>query len=108
MPTVTRSEESARWWWWSASSDLTYLATDAGGALSEAGQLVATHVDPQAGSPTGYACEVSCVDWYGNARPVFTGSRILALLNSELVEGKLAGGMIEQVRRLDLQAPPKE
>jgi hypothetical protein len=51
---------------------------------------------------------VSCVDWYGNARPIFTGRRYLALLNSELVEGKLAGGTIQEVRRLDLLAPPKE
>ncbi|MGA1342874.1 MAG: beta-propeller domain-containing protein [Hyphomonas sp.] len=107
LPTVTRSEESARWWWWSASSDLTYLATDAGGELSEAGQLVARRVDPEAGSTTEYVCEVSCVDWYGNARPIFTGRRYLALLNSELVEGKLADGIIQEVRRLDLQAPPK-
>jgi hypothetical protein len=105
---VTRSEESERWWWWSASSDLTYIATDADGELSEAGQLIATRVDPDAESTTGYECEVSCVDWYGNSRPIFTGGRYLALLNSELVEGKLEDGFIEEVRRIDLLAAPKE
>jgi hypothetical protein len=108
LPTVTRSEESERWWWWSASSDLTYIATDADGELSEAGELIATRVDPDAESTTGYECEVSCVDWYGNSRPIFTGGRYLALLNSELVEGKLEDGFIEEVRRIDLLAPPKE
>jgi hypothetical protein len=34
-------------------------------------------------------CRVSCVDWYGNARPVFVGERIFALLGYELVEGRL-------------------
>ncbi|WP_291195505.1 beta-propeller domain-containing protein [Hyphomonas sp.] len=105
LPTVTRSEESEHWWWWSASSDLTYIATDADGELSEAGQLIATRADPETESPTGYECEVSCVDWYGNSRPIFTGGRYLALLNSELVEGKLEEGVIEEVRRIDLTAP---
>jgi len=108
LPTVTRSEESERWWWWSDSSDLSYIATDAKGGLSEAGALIATRVDPDSAPANGYQCEVSCVDWYGNARPIFTGGRYLALLNSELVEGKLVDGKITEVRRLDLLAPPKE
>lgn len=108
LPTVTRSEESERWWWWSDSSDLSYIATDAKGGLSEAGVLIATRVDPETAPANGYECEVSCVDWYGNARPIFTGGRYLALLNSELVEGKLEDGKITEVRRLDLLAPPKE
>ncbi len=34
-------------------------------------------------------CRVSCVDWYGNARPIFINRRIFALLGYELVEGTL-------------------
>ena len=34
-------------------------------------------------------CKASCVDWYGNARPIFMGERIFALLGYELVEGAL-------------------
>jgi Beta propeller domain len=34
-------------------------------------------------------CRVSCVDWYGNARPIFINGRVFALLGYELVEGKL-------------------
>src|SRR5690606_22567283 len=30
--------------------------------------------------PADDACEVSCVDWYGNARPIFYQGRIFALL----------------------------
>ncbi len=37
------------------------------------------------------ACKASCVDWYGNARPIFLGERIFALLGYELVEGRLDG-----------------
>ena len=105
LPTVTRSEESERWWWWSASSDLSYLATDADGKLSKAGDLIAARRDPETGNPAGYQCEVSCVDWYGNARPIFTGGRVLALVNSELIEGVPENGTVMEVRRIDLTAP---
>jgi hypothetical protein len=36
-------------------------------------------------------CRASCVDWYGNARPIFLGERVFALLGYELVEGRLGG-----------------
>jgi hypothetical protein len=44
-------------------------------------------------------CVASCVDWYGNARPIFLGERTFALLGYELVEGKLGGGRIREVAR---------
>ena len=31
-------------------------------------------------------CQASCVDWYGNARPIFLPERMLALMGYELVE----------------------
>lgn len=37
-------------------------------------------------------CYASCADWYGNARPIFLGERMFALLGYELVEGRLARG----------------
>lgn len=46
-------------------------------------------------------CIVSCVDWYGNARPIFLGQRVFALLGYELVEGTLAGERIREARRVD-------
>jgi len=39
--------------------------------------------------PADDACKASCVDWYGNARPIFLGERVFALLGYELVEGQL-------------------
>ena len=36
-------------------------------------------------------CKASCVDWYGNARPLFLGERVFALMGYELVEGRLQG-----------------
>jgi hypothetical protein len=45
-------------------------------------------------------CRASCVDWYGNARPLFLRGRIFALLGYEIVEGRLDGGTIREARRI--------
>ncbi len=45
-------------------------------------------------------CQASCVDWYGNARPIFIGNRVFALLGYELVEGRQdRGGAIRELHR---------
>jgi hypothetical protein len=66
-----------------------------GGHLSEVGEL---------GSNPELAiddkCRASCVDWYGNARPLFARDRIIALLGYELVEGSRRGDRIAEVRRV--------
>jgi len=51
------------------------------------GELVA-----QPGGSRNDGCRASCVDWYGNARPIFLGDRVFALMGYELVEGRLTGG----------------
>ncbi|HYC95299.1 MAG TPA: hypothetical protein VEB39_06320, partial [Sphingomicrobium sp.] len=54
------------------------------------------------------ACVASCVDWYGNARPIFIGNRVFALMGYELVEGRLArGGQIGEVARVNFAPPPR-
>ncbi len=45
-------------------------------------------------------CRASCVDWYGNARPLFLRGRVFALLGYELVEGNVAGDSIQELRRV--------
>ena len=47
------------------------------------------------------ACQASCVDWYGNSRPLFFRGRIVALLGYELVEGTLKDGRIRESRRVN-------
>lgn len=51
-------------------------------------------------------CQVSCVDWYGDARPIFVGDRIFALLGYELVEGAEIKGQITERRRVSFAPPP--
>ncbi|HWM88730.1 MAG TPA: beta-propeller domain-containing protein [Kofleriaceae bacterium] len=49
-------------------------------------------------------CVVSCVDWYGNARPIFYRGRVFALLGYELVEGRIDRGSMREVGRTDMLA----
>lgn len=46
-------------------------------------------------------CQASCVDWYGNARPLFLKGRVFALLGYELVEGAIDGGRMKELRRVN-------
>jgi hypothetical protein len=62
--------------------------------LSEIGELGA-----QADKARDDKCRASCVDWYGNARPLFLRGRLFALLGYELVEGAMQGGRISELRR---------
>jgi hypothetical protein len=45
-------------------------------------------------------CRASCVDWYGNARPIFLRGRTFALLGYEIVEGVVQDGRIRERRRI--------
>ena len=45
-------------------------------------------------------CVASCVDWYGNSRPIFYKGRIFALMGYEIVEGmqNTKGQIVEKQR----------
>lgn len=70
--------------------------------LSDFGRLSASVVDRG-----DDGCQASCVDWYGNARPIFLRDRVFALLGYELVEGDASGAAIRETRRVDF-TPPAE
>jgi len=46
-------------------------------------------------------CRASCVDWYGNSRPLFLKGRMFALMGYEIVEGELRSGRVQELRRVD-------
>jgi hypothetical protein len=46
-------------------------------------------------------CRASCVDWYGNSRPLFLRNRVFALMGYEIVEGRVAGERIGEIRRVN-------
>ncbi|MFY8062025.1 MAG: hypothetical protein ACOVMK_10870, partial [Arenimonas sp.] len=62
--------------------------------LSDLGLLVAAPDKPQ-----DDACQASCVDWYGNARPIFVGDRVYALMGYELIEGRVYDEALVELRR---------
>ena len=63
--------------------------------LTELGAL-----DSQPGAGTNDACRASCVDWYGNSRPLFVNNRVFALMGYEIVEGRVSGNQIAEVQRV--------
>ena len=54
-----------------------------------------------------YECEVSCVDWYGNSRPIFAEGRVFGLMGTELVEGRLFNGGIAEIQRVGITGLPR-
>lgn len=99
LPTVYRSRAEEDW---DAPSDVQFFTMDRGLTVNVVGELAA--VDD--GSQDDYECEVSCYDWYGNARPIFTGGRIFALTGTELVEGELKDGVMVEIARLRMTGTP--
>lgn len=75
------------------SASVAFIRND-GTTFRIAGRLAARS------SETDDACRASCVDWYGNARPIFLRGRIFALLGYELVEGIVTGGAVRDVGRV--------
>ena len=76
------------------SASILFLRNDSM-RLTEMGDLAA--------KPAGSAddgCRASCVDWYGNARPLFVRGRVFALLGYEIVEGNLDDNRIRETRRI--------
>ncbi|HEX8527205.1 hypothetical protein, partial [Allosphingosinicella sp.] len=114
LPTVPAPEPESGAPWRSFPSDLSFFSVDADGRIQPAGQLASrlarrdedgrdelSDGEPDRDDIPGYTCEVSCVDWYGNSRPIFTDGRIFALTATELIEGRLDNGRIVELRRLD-------
>lgn len=68
---------------WAQPASMLYLRSNKL-ALTEIGRL-----DSKPGVGANDGCKASCVDWYGNARPVFLRGRAFALLGYEIVEGRV-------------------
>ncbi len=93
LPVSRRLEQTGAEFLGSGSS-IVFLRRD-NRSLSPAGELVA-----RTENAVDDNCIASCVDWYGNARPIFMGDRIFALMGYELVEGRMQRGRIGERRRV--------
>jgi len=83
------------------SAAILFLRND-GLQFREVGEL-----GSQPAKATDDKCRASCIDWYGNARPLFLRSRVFALLGYEIVEGTLDNGSMKELRRINY-APGKQ
>lgn len=78
-----------------SSAGILFLRNE-GLQFREIGELSA-----QADKAVEDQCRASCVDWYGNARPLFLRGRMFALLGYELVEGRVEDGRIHELSRVN-------
>lgn len=78
------------------SSAATIFLRWSGDSFRPLGEL-----DANADGVTDDHCAASCVDWYGNARPIFIGGRSFALMGYELVEGTLAAEAVRETGRVN-------
>jgi len=76
------------------SAEVIYMHVDSSLNLADMGSLEASPPKEENDN-----CEVSCVDWYGNSRPIFYGDRIFALLGYEIIEGKNENQQITEISR---------
>lgn len=84
-----------------ASADMLFLRR-ASRQLSGYGRLES---DPSTRADDG--CVASCIDWYGNARPIFLRGRVFALMGYELVEGDASAERIRETRRISFAPQPR-
>jgi len=95
LPVARRADPAFRRFFGSAAAMVFLRRRDR--LLSPAGELAA-----RTQGVADDACQASCVDWYGNARPIFLGRRTFALLGYELVEGAFDDrAPIREVARLN-------
>lgn len=66
------------------SARIVYLKVENDISFSELESL-----DSSGGDRVEDDCKASCVDWYGNSRPIFYQDRIFALMGYELIEGEI-------------------
>ena len=94
LPIISGSEPAARQLR-KESAALLFLR-NSGLSLSELGTLESR----PAAADRSDGCRASCVDWYGNSRPLFVRGRVFALLGYELVEGRMGHDRIVELRRI--------
>ncbi|WP_342377109.1 beta-propeller domain-containing protein [Myxococcus stipitatus] len=82
------------------SAEVSFMRVDPDLKLTSLGALRASET-----SPVYDACSTSCVDWYGNARPLFYRDRVFALMGYELMEAHVTGSAVEESFRVTYLQP---
>lgn len=80
---------------WEESIEIIFVDVDDNKNMSYIGSLESNDTNQSDDN-----CTVSCVDWYGNSRPIFYDDRLFALIGYELIEGKISDDKLTEVERL--------
>ena len=83
-------------WWGSGVSNIGFFRADTDGEIDFRGAVSSST------ESTG-DCATSCIDWYGNTRPIFLFGRIYALMGSEIVEVDVTDDVGEVGERVILE-----
>lgn len=93
LPILTlRADNTA--WWGQGLSNVAYIRVGGDDAMKLIGS-VESGKDPA-------VCQSSCIDWYGNTRPIFLRDRLFALMGHEIAEIKLNGEAITPASRVQM------
>jgi hypothetical protein len=101
LPTIDNHDDANRSRWGVEAADLSYFTLDSTRTELE----IAGTLNGDCKVHETYVCEVSCIDWYGNSRPIFTLGRMFALSGTELIEAHYVNGQVEEIQRLDMTTP---
>ncbi len=77
-------------WWGMGISNIAFFRAHSDGAIDLRGAVSSS-------DEAGGQCETSCVDWYGNTRPIFLRDRVYALMGSEIAEVAITDDDVEDV-----------
>ena len=78
LPVVSPGGTRPNQWYSSGLANVAFFDVSSTGAIAPLGAIASSGVEG--------TCETSCVDWYGNTRPIFLKGRVFALMGSELRE----------------------
>jgi len=85
-----------RGWWGNGIANIAFFGVAPDGAISLTGAVSAS-------ADAKGECATSCVDWYGNTRPIFLGDRIFALMGAELAEVQLGKERVSVLGRVAMR-----
>ena len=76
--------------WTTQKASIAFFHVNQEGAIAKWGEA-------RSGNQSGLTCSSSCVDWYGNTRPLFLKGRVYALMGSEVSEFDVSNGEVVQL-----------
>jgi len=94
LPIIRSGESSMNLF--NSSAEVLFLKTEEDLSFVKLGELKGSVLRAENDN-----CEYSCVDWYGNSRPIFYDERIFGLMGYELIEGELKGEEISETKKVN-------